>query len=126
MSSSNSLIKPMASGAVAFAVQNFYFKKSQQQSIYFGVAVGAGMVASGFVSPMISGAVGGTAGSLMEKVIELGASGGSAMALNKYILKNDSYRDNMITDFATIVVSNIASELIDDFLSGKKLDYFSD
>ncbi len=126
MNSSSNVIKPLSAGVVAYGVQKYYLNKDNNQAMYFGASVGAGMLASGFITPMLKPALGATAGSLMEKVAEMGATAGSAYALNKYVLKNESYRDNMVADIGTIVVANVASELIDDFLTGKPLNYFTD
>lgn len=125
-SSKSSMIKPLAGAGVAYAVQKFYLNKDQTQAMYFGASVGAGMYVAEMVSPMLKPALGATAGSLVEKVVELGSSAGSAYALNKYVLKNESYRDNMMNDLGTIVVANVASEFIDDFFSNRQLDYFRD
>jgi hypothetical protein len=123
--SQNSLVKPFAAGAVAYAVQNYYLNKGQTQSMYFGAAVGAGQYMAEMFAPTIKQTLGASGGSLMEKVSEIGAAGAAAYALNKYLLKNESYRDNMMQDLSTVVIANVASELIDDFFAGKQLDYFN-
>ena len=124
--SKNSLVKPFAAGAIAYGVQNYYLNKGNQQAMYFGASVAAGQYIAEMFSPTIKSTLGTSAGSLLEKVAEIGSSGAAAYALNKYLLKNESYRDNMTQDLATIVIANVGSELIDDFFSGRQLNYFTD
>ncbi len=124
--SKNSLVKPFAAGAIAYGIQNYYLNKGSQQSMYFGASVAAGQYIADMFSPTIKSLVGAGAGGLLDKVAEIGSSGAAAYALNKYLLKNESYRDNMTQDLASIVIANVGSELIDDFFSGRKLDYFTD
>lgn len=124
--SSNSVMKPLFAGAVAFGIQRYYLNKDQNQAMYFGGAVAAGQYVADMFSPSLKPMFGATGGSLIEKVVELGSSGASAIVLNKYVLKNESYRDNMMQDASTIVVANVASELLDDMWNNKKIDYFSD
>lgn len=122
----NNIVKPLSAGVVAYAVQKYYLNKDNTQAMYFGGSVAAGTYASEMISPMLKKAAGSTAGSLMEKVLEIGAGVGSAVALNTYVLKNTSYRDNMMNDVGVIVLSSVASEFIDDFVYGRKLDYWTD
>ena len=124
--SKNSLVKPFAAGAIAYGVQNYYLNKGSQQAMYFGASVAAGQYLADMFSPTIKSTLGTSAGSLLEKVSEIGASGAAAYALNKYLLKNESYRDNMTQDLACVIVANVGSELIDDFFAGRQLNYFTD
>ena len=124
--SKNSLVKPFAAGAIAYGVQNYYLNKGSQQAMYFGASVAAGQYVADMFSPTIKSTLGTSAGSLMEKVAEIGSAGAAAYALNKYLLKNESYRDNMTQDLACVIVANVGSELIDDFFAGRQLNYFTD
>ena len=124
--SKNSLVKPFAAGAIAYGVQNYYLNKGSQQAMYFGASVAAGQYLADMFSPTIKSTLGTSAGSLLEKVAEIGSSGAAAYALNKYLLKNESYRDNMTQDLACVIVANVGSELIDDFFAGRQLNYFTD
>ena len=90
--SKNSLVKPFAAGAIAYGVQKYYLNKGSQ-AMYFGASVAAGQYVADMFAPTIKATLGTGVGGLMEKVSEIGASSASAYALNKYLLKNESYRE---------------------------------
>ena len=105
-------LQPITAGGMAYAIQKFYFKKADKQSMYFGAAVAAGIVLAEMVTPNLNQMIGSEAGTVLEKVVDIGASGAAAVALNKYVLKNENYSDTLVNDLATVVVANVAAEMV--------------
>lgn len=105
-------LQPITAGGMAYAIQKYYFNKGNQQAMYFGAAVAGGIVLAEMMTPNLNHMVGSEAGSVLEKVVDIGASGAAAVALNKYVLKNENYRDTLVNDMATVVVANVAAEMV--------------
>lgn len=131
--SSNSVsldyMKPLISGGVAAGLDMFYLGESNTtKSMTFGVAVAAGTFVGGMVgnfAPDINLPILGSGKGLEQRVLEIGAGAGTSYAVNKYILKNVAYREDMTQKLGVIVVADLAAELVCDFLAGRPLSVFS-
>ena len=131
--SSNSIsldyVKPLVSGGIAFALDMFYLgEQNTTKSATFGASVAAGTFVGGMLgnyAPDIDLPVLGNGKGLEQRILEIGAGAGVGYGFNKYVLKNSSYREEMIQKIGVIVVADLASELVSDFLAGRPLSIFS-
>jgi hypothetical protein len=125
----NSIIKPAISGGTAFLIDKYYFKESNtQRSIYFAAAVGTGIAAGtiiGSAAPDFSLGVIGSGKAIESRIAEITLGTGAAYAINKFVLKNDFSRDQMMKRVGAIVVCDIAGEFASDFFAGRALSIFS-
>ena len=58
---------------------------------------------------------------IIERVAEIGASVGTSYAINRFVLKNNSYRENITNKLITLSAADIAGEYISDFVAGRPL-----
>ena len=131
--SSNTLsldyVKPLVAGGVAVALDMFYLgEQNTMKSATFGASVAAGTFVGGMLgnyAPDIDLPVLGNGKGLEQRILEIGAGAGVGYGFNKYVLKNSSYREEMIQKIGVIVVADLASELVSDFLAGRPLSIFS-
>ena len=132
MSSSTSdfVIKPLATGAVAVAINQFILKENDMnKSLYLGIAAAGGVAAGGFVGSMIppmnfGQAYFGNGKGVSQRIAEIGLGTGAAFVLNTYVLKNTSFRDNYVNQIGVIVAADLAGEYISDYVAGRPLAIF--
>jgi hypothetical protein len=126
---SDAVIKPLAAAATAFAIDKFYFNESNlQRSAMFAASVGAGVYvgaiagqyAPDFQLPML-----GSGKAAESRVLEIALGGGAAYAVNKFVLKNDYGRNDLVKRLGSIVVADFAGELISDYVAGRPLAVFA-
>ena len=129
MSVSTDLLKPLIAGGVAIAADQFYLKQTDiTKSLTFAGSVAAGIYAGtliGNMAPDLQLPVLGSGKGLESRILEVGAGGGATYAVNKYILKNAVYKDEMIQRLGVILVCDLTAELACDFLAGRPLSIFS-
>ena len=131
--SSNSIsldyLKPLIAGGVAIALDKFYLNEgNMNKSIMFGAATAAGVFGGTLLGPMapdIQLPILGNGKGLEQRILEIGAGSGIAYGVNTYVLKNNSFRDEMIQKLGVIVVADLVSELAADFLGARPLSVFS-
>jgi hypothetical protein len=132
MSSSDYVVKPLATAGVALAIDQFFFNESDlNKSITFAVSSGAGaylgmMVGSSL--PDLSNTLPtflGNGKGLLQRVAEVGFGVGSSYAVNKFVLKNNTYKENMMNKLGALVVADIAGEYISDYIAGRPLSIVS-
>jgi hypothetical protein len=125
---SDAVVKPLATAAAAFAIDKLYFKETDmKRSAMFAASVGAGVYigsmvgqyAPDFQLPML-----GSGKSAESRILEIALGGGAAYALNKYVLKNDYSRDDMLKRLGTIVVADFAGEIVADYVAGRPIAIF--
>ena len=130
-SNSDFIIKPLATGAVAVAINQFILKENDMnRSMYLGIAAAAGAAAGSFVNSMLpdmnfgSQQYFGNGKGVSQRIAEVGMGSGAAFILNTYVLKNTSFRDNYINQIAVIVAADLAGEYISDYVAGRPLAIF--
>jgi hypothetical protein len=132
MSSSDYVVKPIATAGVALAIDQFFFNESDlNKSITFGVSSGVGaylgmMVGSSLpdLSSTLPTFLGNGKG-LLQRVSEVGFGVGSSYAINKFVLKNNTYKENMMNKLGAFLVADIAGEYISDYIAGRPLSIVS-
>ena len=130
-SNSDFIIKPLATGAVAVAINQFILKENDMnKSLYLGVASAVGVAGGGFVGSMIppmnfgQQAYFGNGKGVSQRIAEIGLGTAGAFVLNTYVLKNTSFRDNYINQIGVIIAADLAGEYISDYVAGRALAIF--
>ena len=132
--SSNSvdIVKPIATAGVAVVIDQFFFNESDlTKSLTFGVSAGAGaylgmMVGSSL--PDLSSSLPqflGNGKGLLQRVTEIGLGTGVGYVVNKYVMKNTSYKENIMNKIGGIIAADIAGEYIADYLAGRPLSFLA-
>ena len=130
-SNSDFIIKPLATGAVAVAINQFILKENDMnRSMYLGIAAAGGAAAGSFVGSMLpdmnfgSQQYFGNGKGVSQRIAEIGMGSGAAFILNTYVLKNTSFRDNWMNQIGVIVAADLAGEYISDYVAGRPLAIF--
>ena len=130
-SNSDFIIKPLATGAVAVAINQFILKENDMnKSLYLGVASAVGVAGGQFVGSMIppmnfgQQAYFGNGKGVYQRIAEIGLGTAGAFVLNTYVLKNTSFRDNYINQIGVIIAADLAGEYISDYVAGRALAIF--
>ena len=63
----------------------------------------------------------GNSKGIIERVAEIGAGVGISYGVNRFILKNNTYRENITNKLITLTAADIAGEYISDFVAGRPL-----
>ena len=124
----SSNLKPIITAIVATAGDKFVLNEQDlNRSLYFGVAVGAGIYASSMITPMLpssQGSIGDISIKTLEtRIAEIALGAGSAYAINRYVLNNELNRNDMMKKLALIGASDFIAEYVTDYLQGKPLSY---
>jgi len=128
-SNSDFVIKPLATAAVAVAIDQFILKNDMNRSMYLGLAsgVGASLGSSiGFLPPVNFGMQSffGNGKGVTQRITEMGVGVGAAYVINNYVLKNTGFRDNFTNQIGVIVAADLAGEYISDYIAGRPLAFF--
>ena len=132
MSSSDFIVKPLATSAVAIAIDQFFFNESDlTKSLTFGASAGAGayigmMIGSSL--PDLSNTLPtflGNGKGLMQRAAEIGSGTATAYVINKYVMKNTSYKENIMNKIGGIVAADLIGEYISDYLAGRPLSFLA-
>jgi len=130
--SSDYMIKPLATAGLVVALDQFFLNESNiNNSIIFGASAGAGVYAGMMIGsslPDMSESLPvflGNGKGLMQRVAEVGFGTGVGFAVNKFVFKNSGYRENMTNKLGVLVAADIGGEYIIDFLAGRPLSITS-
>jgi hypothetical protein len=128
--SKNGFLKPVCVGGIAVALDKYVMgEQSLQRSAIFGAVVASGSYVSEMVAPSIVPNLPSLNSEMYngkkvgERVTELTVMGSSVFVVNKYLLRNDIYRDELLMRVGVIVVSDIVGEYIADYIDGRPLQY---
>jgi hypothetical protein len=130
MNSNNGFLKPLCVSGVAIALDQFGMKEtSLQRSLIFGGLVGAGSYVSVMVAPSITPSLPSLNAEMYngkivgERIVELTITASGVYAVNKYLLKNDIYKDEMLIRLGLILLSDIGGTYISEYIEGKPMLY---
>ena len=131
--SSNSLTKPLITGALVIAGDKFLFEEPDMtKSLYFGAATAAGISAATQIANMAGNLLPnfGTSGfvdskTLEIRILEVGLGASAAYGLNRYVLKNDFQYNQMLNKLVLIAGADFVGEYITDYLDNRPLSFFS-
>jgi uncharacterized membrane protein YwzB len=125
MSSSDSIVKPLAAGLTAVALDMYVLKNENMQSaLIFGGTVAGSTFVSEMISKNIPSAVGTKYASTQERVIEVLLSTGVGYSVNKFVFKNDYNARNMMNRIGIIAASNFVGEYASDYFATRPLVAF--
>ena len=132
VSTSDSFVKPLATAGSTFLIDQFIFNESNFNSsaiLAFSSGVGAyiGMMLGSSI-PDLSQSLPvflGNGKGIIERVAEIGTGVGTSYAINRFVLKNNSYRENITNKLITLSAGDIAGEYISDFVAGRPLSIIS-
>ena len=130
MSSSDYIVKPGATAGIAILIDQFFFNESDlTKSLTFGASAGAGaylgmMIGSSLpdLSTTLPTFLGNGKG-LMQRAVEIGSGTGASYVINKYVMKNSSYKENIMNKIGAIIVADLAGEYISDYIAGRPLSF---
>lgn len=136
MSLDTSSLKPVAMGAIAGAIDQFYLGETDMmRTVYFAGAVAVGSYAAEFASPLVKDIAGFIPSinksiydskTLAERIVEIGGATGSAYFLNKYVLGNDPYKGELMKRVAVIAVSDVLATYALEYFQGKSLEFLKE
>ena len=128
--SSDYMIKPLASAGFAVAIDQMILGETDlNKSLIFGASAGVGVYGGMMVASYIPDlsesvpAILGNGKGLVQRVAEVGFGSGAGYAINKYVLKNSSYRENMTNKLIALVAADIGGEYVSDFMAGRPLSF---
>lgn len=128
--SQNGFLKPLCVAGSAIALDQFVMKEtSLNRSLIFGAVVGTGSYVSEIVAPHIVPDLPSLNAEMYngkkvgERVVELATSASSVFVVNKYILKNDIYKDEMLIRFGLITASDVIGTYIAEYIDQKPLTF---
>ena len=128
VSTSDFVVKPLATAACTFAIDQLVFNESNFNSstilsvssaagAYLGMMVGSSITDLSNSLPVFLGNGKG----IIKRVAEIGFGVGTSYGVNKFILKYNTYRENMTNKLITLTAADIAREYISDFVAGRPL-----
>ena len=123
------LYKPVVAGLTAYGIDKFYFKNgSSNHNMYFAgsVALGIGLGAmTNSLTADVQQTILPNGKGLLQRAVEIGGGAASAYGINKYVLKNESYKDvseiGSAKIIGAIVVADVVSEYFCDYMAGRPL-----
>ena len=129
--SEQTLMKPLIMGAVVIALDKFALKnENMNESMYLGLAGAIGVYTGTFVAKMLPIPNLPTGeyfdGKTIElRVAEISVSAGVGYGINKFVLNNEYSQTQLLNKLALLAASDFISEYAVDYLTGKKLSYFT-
>ena len=130
-SNSSVLLKPLITGAIVAGLDQYVLKtRNINESFYFGAAAAVGVYTGGMVSKAMPIDIGSgeyfDSKTVEMRVAEVGVGAGAGYALNRFVLKNDYNKNDMIMKLGVIVGADFISEYITDYLAGRKLSFLTE
>ena len=130
----NTLLKPVVVGMIAASIDKFYLgERNTMRSAYFGAAVAVGNYSAEYIAPLVNMLPIPTIGknlydgkTLVNRIVEVGSSTAVAYVLNKYVMNNDPYNNELLTRVAIIAVADAAGTYVVEYLNSKPLQFLTD
>jgi hypothetical protein len=121
-------VKIIATAAAAYVIDSMIMGETDsQKSMYLGVAAGfgagVGSTVASFLPDLETGTMLGNGKALMSRVAEIGSGVGAAYAINKFVLKNNSYRENFTNKLITLAAADVIGEYISDYTNSRPLSF---
>lgn len=125
--------KPALMGVYSMLIDKFYLgERDMNKTLYFGLASAVGSYASEWVVPVVNPLVKSIPSlstglyetkTLTDRIVEVGSSTATVYVLNKYILNNDNYKDEILLRMGVIAVADFASTYTLEYMNNKPLDF---
>ena len=130
--SSDYMIKPLATAGLVVALDQMVLNENNiNNSIIFGVSAAAGVYAGmmiGYAIPDMSATLPvflGNGKGLIQRVAEVGFGGGIGYGINKFVFKNNRFKDKMTNRLGVLVAADICGEYVTDFIQGRPFSIVS-
>ena len=131
MSDSSILLKPIITAGIVVALDQYVMKtRNINESFYFGAAAAVGTYAGGMVAKAMPIDIG--SGSYFDsktvemRVAEVAIGAGSGYAINRFVLKNEYNKNDLIMKLGIIAGSDFVAEYLTDYLAGRKLSFLTE
>lgn len=125
---SEPVIRSATAGLTCVLIDRFILKQSNlKSSLVFGATVAAATTGASAISKVVSvpdftSTTFANEKKVGERLVEIGTATAGAYAVNKYIMKNG--HSSIGKTAAAIVLSNVLSEYVVDYTSGRPLSIF--
>ena len=126
---SNSFYKPVVGAALVVAGDNLILQnRNMNSSLVLGAAAGTAFYLSKNIVKMLPNQSGGNNAmydvkTLETRLGEIGIASIGGYALNKFVLNNEMRPNDMLQKVGLIVAADFVSEYVDDYLSGRPLEF---
>jgi len=124
----SSMVKSATGAGLAFAFDKFWFQERNfTNSAYFAGSVGLGLAVGGAVGAMAPDYDLGSFGSskaIESRISEIIFGTGTAYLVNKFALKNDYSRNQLLEKLAVIAICDVVGELVSDAVAGREINPF--
>ena len=125
-------LRPVIVGVTSIVLDKYLLGEAEMmKSVYFGGVVAAGVYASEWVAPMIALDLPSAnktlynGKTLSTRLIELAVASGGVFVVNKYMLLNDTYRDEVMKRVGVILLSDIAGTYATEYINGQPMSFFN-
>lgn len=128
-------MKPFAMGVVAGVLDMYYMGETDMvKTIYFGAAVATGSYLAELAAPLAKDVAGFIPSAnksiydsktLAERIMEIGGASVSIYILNRYIIRNDTYKGEVMKRLTVIAASDVIATYGLEYYHGKPLEFFT-
>lgn len=129
-SNSNGMLKPACIALSAVVLDKILFgTENIQSSLLFGAVCGAGSWTAELIAPTITPDIPmfnqkmANSKIVGERMVELGISSVGVFALNKYVLNNDPYKNEMGYRMLTVAASDVLGTYLSEYIDSKPLQF---
>ena len=126
---SNSFYKPVVGAALVVAGDKLILQnRNMNSSLVLGAAAGTAFYLSKNIVKMLPNQSGGDNAmydvkTLETRLAEIGIASVGGYALNKFVLNNDLRPNDMLQKVGLILAADFVSEYVDDYLTGRPLEF---
>jgi hypothetical protein len=116
------IVKPIVTGSIVGVVEKMYFKNTDINCLYTGLAVSAGVLATSWVEPLTNNlfptktATGAGMKFLEGRIVEIACASGACYGLTRYVIKTEMNPRNFAMKIGVIAAADSLAELITDFI----------
>lgn len=130
--SNDGMIKPLCVFASAVALDRFAMgEEDLTRSAIFAGCTAVGVYASEIIAPHITPSIPQlnlnssmyNEKTVGERVIELSFSASTVFGVNKYLLRNDIYKGEMLMRMGVIVASDVMGTYLAEYIDGAPMTY---
>jgi len=130
--SSDYAVKPLATAGFCYLIDKFILNEpNMNKSAIFAASSGAGAYAGmmlGSSLPDMSSTLPtflGNGKGLLQRCAEIGSGVGISYGVNRYVLRNTSYRENDMNKIMALIGADILGEYASDYIAGRPLSILS-
>jgi len=130
--SSDYVVKPLATAGFCYLIDQFILNEpNMNKSAIFAASSGAGAYAGmmlGSSLPDMSSYLPtylGNGKGLLQRCAEIGSGVGISYGVNRYVLRNTSYRENDMNKIMALIGADILGEYASDYIAGRPLSILS-